>query len=387
MRLRRLLPLSVVLAVVATLAIVKVAQIRSLIRFGAAAKESGPPPEAVASAVAQREDWATTLKAVGSVATTKGITLSNEVAGVVTKIHFASGAVVKRGDVLLELDANVENAQLHAAIARRDLAETTLVRTRALVSGGALAATQLDADQAGFDVAKADISSLVAQIARKLVRAPLDGKLGIVLVNPGQYLSPGTSLAVIEATAGNYVDFTLPQQESGKVAAGVQVRLAISGASGAASDTLGGAVEVIDPNVDPIARALRLRARADDPAGKLKPGMFIDVAVVLPETRAVVTVPVTAVVRAAYGDSVFVLDGAHGGGPPAAGSAPKGEIARQQFVRLGELRGDFVVVEQGLAAGQRVVSAGAFKLRNGARVTIDPGVQVHPQAEPRPENR
>lgn len=376
-----------VVAVVAGLAIVKTTQIRRLIHFGQAAKAAGPPPESVAAAVASRSAWPTTLRAVGSVATIKGVTLSNEVAGVVTRIRFASGAAVKAGDVIVELDANVENAQLHAAIARRDLAQSNLARTRALVQGGALAGTQLDADQAAFDVAQADIGSLTAQIARKLARAPFDGTLGIVTVNPGQYLGPGTPLCVIEATGANYVDFTLPQQESGKVAPGTPVRLAISGATGAAAQTLSGAVAVIDPNVDPVSRTLKLRARADDPGRVLKPGMFVDVAVVLPETRQVVTVPVTSVVRAAYGDSVFVLERAHGGGPPAEGAGPPGEIARQQFVRLGETRGDFVVVEQGLEGGQRVVSAGAFKLRNGARVSIDPGAQASASAAPRPENR
>ncbi len=373
---RYVVPIAAVLAIVAALALVKGTQISTLVKAGRAAEAAGPPPVTVGSGVAREETWDSTLSAVGSVETVKGVALSLEVPGVVSAIRFESGKVVKKGDLLLELEAKVEKAQLAAARARKQLAQQTYDRNRALVETGTLAAAQLDSDEASLETATADIGALEAQIARKTLRAPFDGKLGIRAVNLGQYLAPGTMVTVLETADTQYVDFTRPQDRLGEVAAGTAVRITLEGQPGPPLD---GTISAIDPTVDPVTRALRLRASAPDPAKSLRPGMFVRVEVVLPKKQQVVVVPLTAVMRATYGDSVFVIEPAPSGQP--------GKIARQQFVRTGEARGDFVAIEEGVAPGQQVVVAGGFKLKNGARVTIDDSDQPTPSIAPKVENR
>jgi len=375
--LRVFLPLLGVLAVVAGLAAVKAKQIGMLIKAGKAAEAAGPPPEVVNTGVAKQDTWALTLSAVGSVEAVKGVTLSNDAPGVITAIRFESGAEVKAGEILVELDSSVERAQLGSVLARRELAKTSLERNKALVDKGALPAAQLDTDEATLKSANADAAALQAQISRKTVRAPFAGKLGIRAVNLGQYLNPGTPITMLESKDALYVDFTLPQQKLELLALGTKVEFRAVGLSG----VLSGAVAAIDTNVDPVSRSVRLRATVDDKAQKLRPGMFLEVLVILDKQQQVVAVPATAVVHATYGNSVFVVEDK---GPGADGKPQK--VARQQFVRTGVARGDFVAIEDGLKAGETVVVAGAFKLRNGASIVVNDSVKFDPQLAPQPEN-
>ncbi len=375
--LRVFLPLIAVLALVAGLAAVKAKQIGMLIKAGKAAEAAGPPPEVVNTGLAKQDTWALTLTAVGSVEAVKGVTLSNDAPGIITAIRFESGAEVKAGEVLVELDSSVERAQLGSVLARRELAKTNLERNKALVDKGALPAAQLDGDEATLKSANADAAALQAQIARKTVRAPFAGKLGIRAVNLGQYLNPGTPLTMLESKDALYVDFTLPQQKLGQLALGTKVEFHAVGVEG----TLPGAIAAIDTNVDPVSRSVRIRATVEDKAQKLRPGMFLEVLVILDKQQQVVAVPATAIVHATYGNSVFVVEDK---GTGADGKPLK--IARQQFVRTGAARGDFVSIEDGLKAGETVVVAGAFKLRNGASIVVNDTVKFDPQLAPKPEN-
>ena len=203
------------LVVLAILAGTKFAQISSLIRAGKAAEAAGPPPEAVATEVASAASWDAVMDAVGSVAAARGVTLSTESAGVVRAIRFESGAKVRAGQVLVELDTSVERAQLASLNARRDLAETNASRTRQLVQDGAYTKAQLDNDDAQLKTVSADAGALKAQIERKMVRAPFAGKLGIREVNLGQFVNPGTPITVLESLESVFVDFTIPQQDAG----------------------------------------------------------------------------------------------------------------------------------------------------------------------------
>lgn len=365
------------LAIVGALAAIKGKQIGQLIAFGKEAEKAGPPPESVASAQAQVSNWDDTIQAVGSVEAGKGVSLTNDAPGVVTTIRFDSGAKVKQGDVLVELDTRVEKAQLASALARRDLATTTADRTRTLVESSAVAPAQLDADESARRAATADVATLQAQLARKVVRAPFAGTLGIRTVNLGQYLNPGTSLTTLQSTDEEFVDFTLPQQRLAQVKVGTAVRLTLDGDK---ANPLDGEIAAVEPQVDPTTRAVRLRARPKSGKGRLRPGMFVEVTVVLPVARRVVNVPVTSVVRASFGDSVFVIEPGQG---PQAGK----QVARQQFVQAGETRGNFVAIDKGLAGTETLVSSGAFKLRNGATVTIDNSVAPAASATPKPEDR
>ncbi len=374
------------LALVAGLAAVKYTQIASLISMGHAMEKAGPPPEAVNTAFTKADTWQETLDAVGNVAAARGVTVSNDAPGIVSAIYFESGKVVHEGDVLLELDSNVERSQLAAVEARRELAQINAGRTRALVATQALARTQQDNDDAVVKTSRSDVDALHAQIARKTVRAPFSGKLGIRQVNLGQYLNPGTPITSLEATDVVFVDFSLPQQLLGNVSIGMPVRVVIEGAQTPPAD---GAIKAIDPSIDAVTRSIKLRASLPYSQATLLPGMFAKVSVILPEKRDVVIVPAPAVVHAAFGDSLFVVDDRKDG----SGNAVKGsdggpaKMGRQQFVKLGERRGDFAVVTNGITAGQEIVSAGAFKLHNGSPIAISNAVEAKAELKPHPENR
>ncbi len=372
---RYVFPILAVLALVTGLGAMKAKQIGLLIKYGQAAQVQGPPPEVVASAVAKSESWENVIPAVGSVEAVKGVTVSNDAPGVVTAIKFESGATVKQGDVLVVLDTSVESAQLASASTRKTLAASTLKRNQALLAVGTLPAAQLETDEAALHGAEADVSALAAQIARKIVRAPFSGKLGIRTVNLGQYLNPGTALTTLQVTDQEYVDFSLPQQRLADVAIGTPVRLALI----TGEPWVDGSIAAIDPNIDPITRSIKLRATAQK-SDKLRSGMFVNVSVVLPIKRTVIVVPTTAVVHATYGNSVYIVEE-----KPGPDGTPS-KFARQQFVRTGESRGDYIAVLEGLAGGEQVVTAGGFKLRNGSRVVINNDVKIEPQVTPKVEN-
>lgn len=370
-----LIPIVAVLAVVGGLAAVKANQIGTLIEAGKAMQKAGPPPETVSSIEVRKDHWASTLASVGSVEAGKGVAISNDSPGIVTRIRFESGDQVKAGQVLVELDTSVERAQLGSAEARMGLATTTLNRTRALIKEGVATGAELDSAEASVKSSTAEVSALRAQIARKVVEAPFSGKLGIRTVNVGQYLSPGTPITTLQSGKEEFVDFSVPQQYFDKLRRGLPVKI-VSKESGIDLD---GVVAAVDPSVDPVSRSVSLRATTTDPSKKLRPGMFVNVAVKLDSQRDVITLPVTSIVYAPYGDSVFILED-----DP---KTPGGKIARQQFVKLGETRGDFVEATKGLQGGETVVSAGAFKLRNGARVSINNKVGLAPKLDPHPANR
>lgn len=384
--LRYVLTAIALVAVVVVLGGIKGAQIGSLIAFGKKAEAAGPPPEAVGVARAEEQAWEGTLSAVGSVAAAKGVSVSNEAPGTVTRILFESGALVKEGQTLLELDTSVERAQLASALSRKELATTTAGRSRALVEKAAISQAQADNDENVLKTSKNDAETIQAQIARKTVRAPFTGKLGIRQVNVGQYLNPGTPITVLESLDKLYVDFTLPQQRLGDVAVGMPVRVALDGGKGPPME---GAIAAVDPTVDSVTRTIKLRATMPNDGDRLRSGMFVDVHVIRPEKKAVTTVPATAVVHAPYGDSVFIVEDRK---PDAPGSSttPDGKpvkTARQQFVKLGESRGDFVTITDGVKVGQEVVSIGAFKLRNNSAIFLGDASGPKPSLDPKPANK
>jgi membrane fusion protein (multidrug efflux system) len=367
-------------AVLATLAGVKASQISMLIGAGKAMQKAGPPPEVVSTATVEQQTWEGTLTAVGSVVAAKGVALSNDAAGVVTRLYFESGAAVKQGQILVELDANVERAQLASTRARRDLADTSLQRTRALVNSGAIAPAQLDTDESTLKSLTADESAIGAQIGRKVIRAPFSGRLGIRAVNLGQYLAPGSTITMLEAIQTVYVDFTLPQQQIGSLKVGMLVRASEPSHEASLAQ---GTITAIEPAVDAVTRAVKVRASLPNKAEKLRSGMFVKVAVVLPEQQPVIVIPATAVVHAAFGDSVFCVQDKALNGPADKPT----KIARQQFVKLGDSRGDFVAVLAGVKPGEEIVSSGAFKLRNGISLAVNNDIKLDPKLSPHPENR
>jgi membrane fusion protein, multidrug efflux system len=367
-------------AVLATLAGVKASQISTLMTAGKAMQKAGPPPEVVSTVAVQQQSWEKTLTAVGSVVAARGVALSNDAAGVVTRLYFESGTFVKQGQVLVALDANVERAQLASIRARKELADTSLQRTQALVSAGSIAPAQLDADQSAVKSLAADEGALGAQIGRKVIRAPFSGRLGIRGVNLGQYLAPGTTITVLEDIRTVFVDFTLPQQELSHLKVRMAVRVSEPEHDAVLAE---GTISAIEPAVDAVTRNVKIRASISNQDEKLRSGMFVRVAVVFPDQQSVVAIPTTAVVHASFGDSVFCVEDKR----RTSQQDQPGKTARQQFVKLGDSRGDFVSVLAGLKPTDVVVTAGAFKLRNGVPIVVNNDVKLDPELAPRPVNR
>src|SRR5712671_4767533 len=342
--------------VVLVLVGIKVAQIRAMINAG---KSFAPPPESVTAAKVQATEWEASRAAVGTLVAVRGVTLASEVTGLVRRIGFDSGAFIRRGDVLVELDASTEQAQLAAARADAELARATLERNRTLRASDYSSAAELDAADARAKQTAANVGMLQATSAKKTIRAPFDGRVAIRQVELGQVLSPGTLVASLQSIHPIYADFWLPQQALSDLRPGMRTRLRTDVFPQQSWD---GELTTVNSEVDVSTRNVRVRATFPNPDGRLRPGMFANVDVISPEKRPVVVIPATAVIYAPYGDSVFALEEKKDAGDTL--------IARQKFVRLGERRGDLVAVVSGLTAGETVVGSGAFKLRNGTAVTI-----------------
>ena len=383
---RYLLPILGLILLVGGLITVKFSQISSLISMGKEYQKMGPPPEVVSTAPAQTQTWEGTLTAVGNIAAAKGVTISNDAPGVVQRISFESGAIVRQGQVLVELDSSVERAQLASAQARRDLAQITLGRTKALANSNSIPLSQVDNDEAQVKTSSTDYNALQAQIDRKIVRAPFAGRLGIRLVNIGQYLNPGTPLTVLESTDSVYVDFSLPQQNLPDIKVGLPVRVTLEATKDIVYE---GVIAAVEPQVDAATRTMKVRASVPNKGEKLRPGMFATVAIVLPPKPAAIVIPVTSLVHASFGDSIFIIEEKKddAGAPVAGADGKPAKVARQQFVKIAETRGDYVAVVDGVTAGQDVVTSGAFKLRNGSGVTINNDVKLNPDVAPHPANR
>lgn len=375
---RYLLSIVGLLLVIAVLGATKYSQISQLMSFGEQMKAAGPPPETVATRIVEKQRWNDTIQGIASVVASQGVTLSNDAPGVVVRIHFESGDSIKAGATLVELNSSVERAQLASLRAKLKLAETALSRSRKLVETGAIASAQLESDDANYQALLADERALAAQIERKVVKAPFGGKLGIRMVNLGQYLAPGTAITVLESAKAVYADFTLSQIHLNSLEVGMPVRAFDDASAGLA---LEGRVSAIDPRVDSATRNVKVRATLDDPERKLQPGMFLRIRVEQPASHEVAAVPASAIVHAPYGDSVFRVEA----NAQQTDSKP-GKVVKQQFVKLGDARGDYVAVLDGVSFGQEIVTAGAFKLRNGIPVVVNNTVQLDPQLDPRPMN-
>jgi len=350
--------LGLVLVVLALVGI-KGGQIGVMIKAG---KSFAMPPESVTSAKVEAMQWESSRAAVGTLVAVRAVTVASELPGLVRRIGFDSGAFVRKGEVMVQLDTSTEEAQLAAARADADLARATLERSRKLRKSDFTSAADLETAEARAKQAGANVDTLVATIAKKTIRAPFDGRVAIRQVELGQVVGSGTPIASLQSIHPIYADFWLPQQALADLIPGMRARLRTDVF---AKQSWEGTVSVINSEVDVSTRNVRVRAIFPNTDGRLLPGMFANVEVLAPEKRSVLVIPATAILYAPYGDSVFALEET----PPKAGEKPA-LIAKQKFVRLGERRGDLVAVASGLAAGETVVSSGAFKLRNGSAVTV-----------------
>lgn len=363
------------LVVVGTLGAIKGAQIGALI---ASAETAAPPPESVSAAPAGVDTWSSKLHAVGSVVAVRGVTVTPEVPGLVSRIAFESGEDVRAGQVLLTMDTAVERAELDSAEAEAKLAAVTLERVQGLRKDEVNSPAELDQAQAAALQTAARVQALRATIGKKAVRAPFAGRLGIRQVDPGQYVGVGTPIVSLQALDELYIDFSLPQRELARLAGGQAIRVTTDAYP---DQVWGGAIQTIEASVDASTRNVRVRGLVTNPERRLRPGMFVDVDVQLPDVREVVTIPSTAVIYAPYGDSTFILDD-----PPAGEGAADTKLARQVFIRTGERRGDLVEITEGVSEGELVVTSGGFKLRNGASVVVNNELAPDAQIDPDPED-
>jgi membrane fusion protein, multidrug efflux system len=334
------------------------------------------PPTTVSSAIVKEEDWAPTLSAIGSVSAVQGAVVSAELGGVVAEINFQSGGVAKKGDVLMRLDSSAEEAQLHTAEADLELAKANLERERDLAARKVVSKQELDTAQSTFGQKQGAVDNMLSFITKKQVRAPFDGMLGIRQVNVGQMINSGQQVVQLTALDRVYVDFALPQQNLPQLAAGYEARVHADSLPGR---EFKGKVTAINSMVDNVTRNISLQATFDNPDHELHPGMFVKVDVILPEKSKTLVIPGSAVSYAPYGNSVFVIDNKK---DPKTGK--ESQSLRQAFVRIGEARGDFVAITEGLKAGDVVVSTGVFKLRNGMPVVINNDLAPKPQLNPKP---
>ncbi len=362
-----------VLLVAGALAGTKVAQFRAMADSAAGMV---PPAEVVTAAAVVKDEWENTLTSIGTLVPVQGITVTAETPGKINRITFESGTAVQAGQVLVQLETVTEEAQLHAAEAAAALAKVNLQRNLELRRQATVSQAELDAAEARYEEAVAQVEAISAAIAKKTILAPFSGRLGMRRVDLGEVLREGDAVTSLQSLDPIRVNFGLPQQRLSVLALGTQVRLTTDAAPG---DTFTGDITAISPEVDPATRNVRLQATVSNREEKLRGGMFVNVEVVLPSRQQVLAIPLTAVLFAPFGDSVFVIEQ---GEAKADATPPK--VLRQRFVRLGAERGDYVAVTDGLAVGEQVVTAGVFKLRSGMNVVIDNTLAPNPKLAPTP---
>jgi membrane fusion protein (multidrug efflux system) len=370
---RMFLMLLVVAVFVAAVGFIKYRQVRGAI---AQASSFQPPPEAVTTTVARQEEWSSTVSGIGTVTAVQGVTVSADLPGIVEKINFDSGRTVRAGDVLVKLDTSQEEAQLTAAESQRDLARLNLDRMKGLKESGVIPVADYDRAAAEFKQGDARVGEIRATIARKIIRAPFSGLLGIRKVNLGQYLSGGDPVVPLQSLRPVYVTFAVPQQEMARLPSGTPVHLTVEGTTAKPV----GRITAVDSIVDPATRNVQVQATFENADGRLRPGMFVESQVLLGASQEVVALPASAISYAPYGNSVFLVENV---------KSPDGKSyrgVRQQFVKLGGARGDQVAVVSGVKPGEEVVTSGVFKLRNGAAVLVNNKIQPGNSSTPRPED-
>ena len=336
-----------------------------------------PPPTAVTTIAAESVTWHPSLQAIGTLAPVEGVTVSADADGTIVKIMVESGTAVKAGDPLVQIDTSVEAAQLSAAEARAELAQINIERAKELLNSKTMAKSEFDAIDASSKQALADVAALKALIDKKLVRAPFDGRIGIRIVNLGQWVSKGRALMPLQKLDPIFVNFNVPQRQLSALTIGQKISVTVDSYQGKIFE---GTVSAINSEVDAATRNVSVQATLVNPQELLRSGMFAEVEVQLPVGEPKVVLPATAVAYASYGNSVFIVEKMKN----AKGEEYLG--VRQQLVQLGDTRGDLVTIESGVKPGEQVVTAGVFKLRNAVPVQINNTAQPSAQSAPQPAN-
>jgi membrane fusion protein (multidrug efflux system) len=321
-----------------------------------------PPPAVIASARVQSERWEPRLSAVGSLVASEGVLVSNEVAGIVKSIHFDSGQPVEAGTLLVQLDDEADRADLAALVAARTLAELNFRRLEKLIQEKTISQSSYDEAKATLEGAVAMADESRANIAKKAVRAPFTGVLGIRSVDLGQYLAPGSAVVSLQALNPVYADYSLPERYLGKLSVGQTVEVRVEAYP---ERVFTGTISAVSPRIASTTRSVRVRATLDNPDQALKPGMFAEVDTLLPALDNVLTLPERAIAYNPYGNSVFLIEEKDGG-----------LAVQSRQVKTGDVRDDRIEIIEGLEEGDQVASDGLNKLRNGQAVKIDNSIRL-----------
>jgi len=358
-------------AVIGILAFAKYRQVQGIIAQHA---HFALPPESVTSLVATEVESVPALKAVGSTAAVQGVIVSTDQPGIITKINFESGQMVKQGDLLVQIDVSQEEAQLRSALAQQKLAALNLQRQENLLKSRVSSQADFDSAQAQYDQTTAAVLESQSRIAKKTIKAPFSGVLGIRAVNLGQYLQSGAQVAPLQSLDPIYVNFWLPQQDLSQIAAGQAVKVTAEGQP----DAFEGKINAVDSVVDEATRNVRVQATIPNPKGLLRAGMFVNAQVPLPQKEKHVVIPATSVQYAPYGDMVYIIE------PARDEKSPR--TVRQQIVKLGASVGDQVTVLEGVKPGEEIVTSGGFKLRQGSAVVVNNKITPPNESKPNPED-
>jgi membrane fusion protein (multidrug efflux system) len=346
-------------------------------KMGARAMAFRPPPASVSAVKAEKLVWQPEIRSVGSLRAFRGVDVTSEIDGLVRTVLFKAGDEVKAGQVLVELNADSDRAELQSLQAEADLAKTTLERDRKQLEIQSVSQATVDADEAALKSKQADAAKQAALVDKKTIRAAFAGKLGISAVNPGQYIKAGDKIVTLQALGSILVDFYVPQQSLARIAIGQAIEVMTDTYPG---KTFAGRITAVNPKVDPETRNVQIEATVNNARHELLPGMYATVTVQAGSAKRYLTVPQTAVTYNPYGDTVFLVQ---------QGTGPDGKPAlsvKQAFVTLGETRGDQVAVLSGINEGDQVVTSGQMKLKNGSSVVINNTVQPANEAAPKPED-
>jgi membrane fusion protein (multidrug efflux system) len=371
---RMFIVLLLMAALVGGLGFIKYRQVETAIAAGASFQM---PATSVTTVIAKRETWPSTLSVIGTAAAIQGVTVSADLPGTVDKIHFESGQAVHEGDILVELDTRQERAQLANTEAQRDLSRIQYGRSEQLVQAGVISKSEFDNAAAQQKATEAQVNDVKAAISRKTIHAPFSGVLGIRQISLGQYLAAGQAIVSLQSINPIYVNFGVPQQDTQKMKIGHSVRVTSTDLPGIG---FAGKITALDSVINEQTRNIQIQATLQNPGGKLRPGMFLQVEMPLGQSRDVIPLPASAINYAPSGDSVFVVGDIK---DEKSGKTYRG--VRQQIVKIEGSRGDQVAITSGLKPGDEVVSAGAFRLRNAAPIEINNSVKPSNSSKPNPE--
>ena len=362
------------------------------IMIGKFMKSMGNPPQTVSTMKVGLQAWQPHVEAVGSVRSVRGVDLAFDVSGVADSVRVKSGADVKAGEVLVQLRNADDKAKLAALQATEKLSELTAGRSKKQLDVQAISRAQYDTDMANLKNAQAQVAAQQALVDKKTLRAPFAGRIGIITVNPGQYINPGDKVVSLQQLDPVYMDFTVPQDSLQQLQVGGKVEVTTDSYPG---HRFLGSVTATDPKVDPTTRNVGVEATLPNHDGKLMSGMFANVAVNSGATQSYLTLPQTSITFNPYGDTVFVV---HEGAPPDENGKPAQQppakdkdgkqqpqyYVEQRLVTVGPRRGDQVAILNGLKQGEVVVTSGQLKLKNDTPVNINNSVQPAFNANPQP---